>query len=113
MDNQNIDNLVDRIAAGEATLLSIEDICQRLGISRTTLDRWVRNGGGKLSSTSGSRSLAMQIGAGMALSKTLQEVADGLGETTISFPSPDIRIGNSPKWEMETFKSWLRANAKQ
>lgn len=29
------------------------------------------------------------------------------------FPAPDIRIGNSPKWEMSTFKKWLMSNAKK
>ena len=73
-----MNDLVDRIAAGEATLLGIDEICTRLGISRTTFDRWVRCAG---------------------------------SQENITFPAPDIRIGNSPKWEMETFKRWLAANA--
>jgi predicted DNA-binding transcriptional regulator AlpA len=33
--------------SGQAKLLGIDDICKRLGISRTTFDRWVRNSSGK------------------------------------------------------------------
>lgn len=109
MGNRDIDNLVDRIAAGKATLLGIDDICQRLGISRTTLDRWVRNGGGKLSAPS---SIAEHI-ADVGLGGAFQSMLDSSPEASISFPAPDIRIGNSPKWELETFKNWLRSNAKK
>jgi hypothetical protein len=28
----------------------------------------------------------------------------------LTFPQPDIRVGNSPRWELETFKDWLRLN---
>lgn len=80
-------DLVDRIATGKATLLGVDDICVRLGISRSTFDRWVRNGVGNGSS-----------------GNTLAT------ESVISFPPPDIRIGKSLKWEFETFKTWLRAN---
>lgn len=110
MSNRDIDNLVDRIAAGKATLLGIDDICQRLGISRTTLDRWVRNGGGKLSATTG---IAGHIAGEIGLGGVFQSVLEHSPEASVSFPAPDIRIGNSPKWELETFKNWLRANAKK
>lgn len=76
--------LVNRIANGEATLLGINEICKRLNISRTTFDRWVKN------STSQSPKCA---------------------KNTRKFPLPDIRIGNSPKWELATFKQWIVESA--
>ncbi len=106
-----MNSLVDRIANGEATLLGIEDICKRLSISRTTFDRWVRNGGGKTTTATVGALLASHV-TGMPVG-ALNQFADGMvnsSEGTISFPPPDIRIGNSPKWELETFKRWLRAN---
>ena len=75
--------LVERIANGEATLLGINDICKRLSISRTTFDRWLQN--------------------------TVDQTTPR-AENTRKFPLPDIRIGNSPKWELETFKCWLAQN---
>ncbi len=92
-------SLVDRIAEGEATLLGVEDICTRIGVSRTTFDRWVRNGGGKPGG-----SLAVFGGTGF------DDLTGSFREGNISFPPPDIRIGNSPRWEIETFKAWLRTH---
>jgi predicted DNA-binding transcriptional regulator AlpA len=97
-------SLVDRIADGEAILLGVEDICKRIGVSRTTFDRWVRNGGG----STGPRTAAEVFGTAGLASRSLSDLQGGDSNTI--FPPPDIRIGNSPKWEIETFKKWLRAN---
>lgn len=102
----SMNDIVERIANGQAQLLGIEDICTRLGISRTTFDRWVKNGGGRTGRTVG-EIMASHVGVG-----SLFDPAESLGEGAIKFPPPDIRIGNSPKWEMETFKRWLRENAR-
>jgi len=101
-----MNGLVDRIATGQATLLGVEEICTRIGVSRTTFDRWVRNGGGQPSS----KSLARHIAETAGLSSNFLDTAENMTEGTIKFPPPDIRIGNSPKWEIETFKRWLTAN---
>lgn len=100
-----MNDLVDRIAAGTATLLGIDEICSRIGVSRTTFDRWVRNGGGKVSGHT------LLAGDSPHSLRKLVDQAENFTDGTIRFPPPDIRIGNSPKWEMETFKRWLRANA--
>ncbi|KVS62778.1 MULTISPECIES: helix-turn-helix transcriptional regulator [Burkholderia cepacia complex] len=100
-----MNDLVNRIAEGKAQLLGIDDICQRLGVSRTTFDRWVRNGGGK----TGSTTLADLVGSSIA-GRGMADAAANLTDGATSFPPPDIYIGKSPKWEMQTFKTWLRAN---
>ena len=81
-------DIIEKIAAGEVTLLGIDDISKRLGVSRATFERWVRNGGKNRASTAFS----------------LDE------DSNIRFPPPDIRIGNSPRWDIETLKKWLRNN---
>lgn len=95
-----MNDLVNNIAEGRAVLLSADDICSRLSVSRSTFDRWVRNG------------------APLTLKEVLQDrspvgfpnlVADQ-EEGKISFPPPDIRIGNSPRWSLSTFKAWLTRN---
>ncbi len=102
-------NIVDRIASGQATLLGIEDICTRLGVSRTTFDRWVRNGSG--GAGGGQITVAGQVVKSLFnVSNADLDRAINMTEGSISFPPPDIRIGNSPKWEIETFKRWLQAN---
>lgn len=109
-----MNDIVDRIANGQAQLLGIDDICTRLGVSRTTFDRWVRNGGGKALGGSktlgGSISLPAHIATRIA-GQTMMDQMENSSEGSITFPPPDIRIGNSPKWEMQTFKRWLRDNA--
>ncbi|MFJ1259020.1 helix-turn-helix transcriptional regulator [Cupriavidus sp. CuC1] len=102
-----MNDLVDRIATGRATLLSVEDICTRLGVHRSTFDRWVKNGEGKGTPRAGKNAAAITEGV-----NALHAMLGTTGESSMSFPPPDIRIGNSPKWELETFKTWLRANAK-
>lgn len=83
---------------GTATLLTADQICERIGVSRSTFDRWVRNGEG--------RGLA---GAGQMV---MLDAGANLTEDALRFPPPDIRIGNSPRWELETFKKWLLLNVK-
>jgi predicted DNA-binding transcriptional regulator AlpA len=103
-----MNDLVNRIASGQATLLGIDEICVRLSVSRATFDRWVKNGSRStnlLSSLAGPR--GMGVGGGSSLFN-----AGSDNDSSMSFPPPDIRIGNSPKWEMETFKNWLRTNTR-
>lgn len=104
-----VNDIVDRIANGSAQLLSIDDICTRLSISRTTFDRWVRNGGGK--NIGGKSTVAEMLSANLGVGNTLSDQVENTKEGMIKFPPPDIRIGNSPKWEMQTFKRWLKENA--
>jgi len=84
-----MNDIIEKIAAGEVTLLGIEDISKRLGVSRATFERWVRNGARNRAS----------------MSVTLPD-----DDNNIRFPPPDIRIGNSPRWDIETLKKWLRNN---
>lgn len=103
-----MNTIVDRIATGKATLLGIDDICTRLGISRTTFDRWVRNGS-KIKSIKDILDKGSVSKSNDMLTK-LRDSEENRTEGAISFPPPDIRIGNSPKWELDTFKRWLQAN---
>jgi predicted DNA-binding transcriptional regulator AlpA len=100
-----MNNIVDRIADGRATLLGVDDICKRLGISRTTFDRWVKNG------TTIHNNAKARVPLNMLLVDAIN-INDVNDESALTFPAPDIRIGNSPKWELETFKRWLQKNVK-
>lgn len=90
--------LIDRIADGTAVLLSADQICTRLDVSRSTFDRWVRAGAPLIEQLKN-----RQHG-------TYADRLNELEEGRITFPPPDIRIGNSPRWEMATFKKWLTKN---
>jgi predicted DNA-binding transcriptional regulator AlpA len=103
-----MNDIVERIANGSAQLLGIDDICQRLSISRTTFDRWVRNGGGK---NPGNKITVGSLVADSIMGQGYADRLENMNEGMITFPPPDIRIGNSPKWEVQTFKRWLKENA--
>ncbi len=98
-----MNDIVDRIANGKATLLGVEEIITRLGVSRSTFDRWVKNG------AAGGAGLKL---SSMVASRSIFEDRTS-AENLLKFPPADIRIGGSPKWELETFKTWLRANVKE
>lgn len=123
--------LYSKIVAGEVRLLTAEEICTRLGVSRTTFDRWVRNSStrtdGGLSALSRQGSLTSPTIAGVhrAVGTGLSDASAGIGalgaalsdgalnmvEGKIEFPQPDVRIGKSPRWTFETVVAWLEKNS--
>lgn len=120
-------DLYSKIVAGEVQLLTAEDIGARLGVSRTTFDRWVRNSSTK--TEGGLAALARHGIAAPSASEFQRTVAidmappagqasGGLGdafinmtEGKIEFPQPDVRIGRSPRWTFETVVAWLEKNS--
>jgi len=84
-------SLASAIVDGKVELLGVDEIVERLGVSRSTLERWVRNG---------------KASAGAAGVSFVDRVSSRLG-----FPEPDIYIGNSPKWTKDTVVTWLLANS--
>lgn len=123
--------LYSKIVAGEVRLLTAEEICTRLGVSRTTFDRWVRNsltrtdsGLSALSRQGGLTSPSIDgvhrpIGTSLsgastgigALGAALSDGALNMAEGKIEFPQPDVRIGKSPRWTFETVVAWLEKNS--
>lgn len=99
------DSLIESIAAGKANLLTADDICKRLSISRSTFDRWVRNSAPIHEQLQKKQEAKGEIAQFLELMVDPMEKAD-----KTSFPQADIRIGNSPRWSIETFKAWLKAN---
>jgi predicted DNA-binding transcriptional regulator AlpA len=84
--NPKIDKvLAKKIVDGDVELMSIEEIVSRLGVSRSTLERWIRK----------ERSLGSQSILGDMIDKT-------------NFPRPDLYIGASPKWMKTTVVDWLQ-----
>lgn len=123
--------LYSKIVAGEVRLLTAEDICARLGVSRTTFDRWVRNSlpraeGGLgaiarqgLPLTTPAGLLQHVVGMGLSdasggvapLGGALSDGTLNMTEGKIEFPQPDVRIGRSPRWTFETVVAWLEKNS--
>lgn len=82
------------VVDGEVELLGIDEIVKRLGVSRSTLERWVRNGRNTI--------------PGM---EHVMPVSSSLFPARTNFPAPDIYIGASPKWSKDTVVKWLMANS--
>lgn len=98
------DGIFEKVVAGEVRLLSAEQICERLGVSRTTFDRWVRN----TDPLSAVRSSSL---LGRTLDHAAFDGAANFSEGRITFPKPDVKIGKSPRWQFETVVQWLKQNS--
>ena len=88
--------LAEAIVNGEVELLGIEEIVKRLGVSRSTLERWVRN------------SRISVAGQG-----TLADMTANILHGKTNFPAPDLYIGASPKWTKDKVIKWLMNNSAQ
>jgi len=102
-----MNDIVNRIAEGRAELLGVEEICKRLGVSRSTFDRW--RGVVNLARPSYDTETSVQLPKNITL-RVREKTGESDGMTR--FPPPDIKLGNSPKWEISTFKKWLSENVK-
>ena len=98
-------------------LLDSSEVCDLLGISKSTLYRWcgVSEEPAALSLGSGiaqTNSLASSLPkaglgwTGSALTRALQQKGLGLEETPSDFPRP-FKIGRSFKWKDAEIMAWL------
>jgi predicted DNA-binding transcriptional regulator AlpA len=88
------EQLARAIVEGKVELLGVDEIVSRLGVSRSTLERWIRN------------TRASLTGGG--------DVAGALAsfvEGKTGFPPPDVYIGASPRWIKETVVKWVMTNS--
>lgn len=97
--------LAERIADGRAELLGIDEVVTRIGVSRSTLERWIRK----------SKELTLMERVQNQAARAGMSLPSGNGfsarNTQPMFPSPDLYIGASPKWLKETVINWLIANS--
>lgn len=98
----NVERLVEDISMGKSPLLKAEVIAERLDVPLDTFHQWVRNGD-----------------PSYAIPTTMRAIGRVLiGESpfdepkNIIFPKPDIYIGSSPRWTLQTFQSWIRTQIK-
>ena len=83
------------------TLLGIEEICQKLSISRSTLERMRGNAGPRALGALGIQGrtiIAKPIAGDESLCKT-------------PFPPPSCMIGRSPRWTTAVINEWLKNEA--
>ena len=106
-NKQKQEKLVDDLLSGKAILYSMSDIQKKLSISRSTLNRWIKNGENRISTLlEVTNYLSHDFGK-------LSSLSDDDEEDTITvFPQPDLYIGNSPRWSRETVKNWILSSQK-
>ncbi|MEE6030464.1 hypothetical protein [Avibacterium paragallinarum] len=99
----NKEEIIEEIAMGRNPLLTANDIANRLSIPIEVFHQWVKNADQNYQIPANSL-------VGMARNTIINST---LNRTeTNKFAKPDFYIGNYPRWTLDTFKTWLRANLK-
>lgn len=89
-------------------LYSIKQVCEMLGVSRSTLDRWRGvSGGSNLSRALGVSSTGHVAMSSPGIGKVFRDALGG----TASFPEPDTYLNDSPRWKLETLNQWVNSNS--
>ena len=103
----------DRILSGKEQVYSMDDIVSKLGLSKSTLERWRRNGVTHPQSTITKNNLFSDI----SKRKNIQSlIGQGFGyedeDDINTFPAPDFYLGRSPRWKHSTIRQWMINNSK-
>lgn len=78
-----------KVVRGEDRLLGIDELVERLGISRSTLNRWVKNPKTKNNINSFSKNFSIN------------------SFEINPFPEPVTYLGSSPRWLESSIVKWL------
>ena len=89
-------------------LYSMKDIQRILNISKSTLDRWIRNSKNDSSlRTSRRGDILSGSSSPSGWSIKVYDFESDDDDQTIMFPLPDLYIGRSPRWTKGTVSAWL------
>lgn len=91
------------IDISKTSFLSADDICTRLSVSRSTLDRWRKISG--TPSPFGAEGFQSKVNT---TTRTVMDVENDAGLTP--FPQPTLNVGGSPRWSVEDVNAWLVSN---
>ncbi len=107
--NKEQEKLIDNLLDGKVVLYSMSDIQKKLSISRSTLNRWINNGSKVNPSIDWlSKNIKHSLFDRAAYSASLSAFQENDEEdVSLTFPAPDLYIGNSPRWARETVKKWI------
>lgn len=93
------------IDISKTSLLSAEDICSKLSVSRSTLDRW-RRLTNKPSPFGPNGGFQIRVLAEMRSPEDVENERVGL----TPFPDPSLFVGGSPRWDVSDVNKWLNEN---
>jgi len=90
----------------KTTLLSADDICTRLSVSRSTFDRWRQIQPGAQSPFGQGGGFQSKVLTQLRSPSDVENETIGLSP----FPEPALNVGGSPRWDAEAVNAWLMAN---
>jgi predicted DNA-binding transcriptional regulator AlpA len=90
----------------KTALLSADDICSRLSISRSTFDRWRKIQ--PIAQSPFGQAGGFQTQVLLTLRSPSDVENEKIGLTP--FPAPALNVGGSPRWDAEAVNAWLTAN---
>lgn len=89
----------------KTVLLSADEICARLGVSRSTFDRWRKINPSAKSPFGEAGGFQTKVQTELRIAANFD---DGLGLTP--FPEPSLNVGGSPRWDANDINAWLMEN---
>lgn len=101
--NFDKERLIEDIILGKNSLLTANDIALRLGVPIEVFHQWVKNAEPKYH---------------IPANTVLEVLGHSFGNSILDrkentkFTKPDVYIGSYPRWTVDTFRNWLRANLK-
>lgn len=111
------EKIIDLLLEGKIKLYSMKDILDILNISKSTLDRWIRNGKEAseinlhLKEVAREKKLDFKFQnyyMGQNRMSALNSIINSNDDdTSITFPEADLYIGRSPRWTKQTISKWL------
>jgi predicted DNA-binding transcriptional regulator AlpA len=93
------------IDISQTMLLSADDICNRLSVSRSTFERWRRIKPDAQSPFSPG-GFQNRVLSDLRTPADVENEAVGL----TPFPGPAMNVGGSPKWDVKGVNAWLEEN---
>ncbi len=96
---------MEEIDISKTMLFSADDICVRLSVSRSTLDRW-RKINPDAQSPCPTGGFQTQVLRELRTPSDVENEAVGL----TPFPEPAMNVGGSPRWDANDVNAWLKEN---
>lgn len=96
---------MEEIDISQTMLLSADDICVRLSVSRSTLDRWRKINPGAQSPFSPG-GFQNRVLSDLRTPTDVENEAVGL----TPFPETAMNVGGSPRWDVKDVNTWLEEN---
>lgn len=96
---------MEEIDVSKTMLLSADDICNRLSVSRSTFERW-RKINPDAQSPCPTGGFQTRVPLDLRTPSDVENEAVGL----TPFPEPAMGVGGSPRWDVKDLNAWLEEN---